>query len=136
MALAPFSPQYVKGCPPNGNEYNAFNIGSYASSMLWRGFVPVVGGFLQKNVQPPPTCQQQNNDLQGSMQKLISQDELSTGTDVDQLWNIMNEMLIDLQYAGGIISALMVTPVQGKLLYLFAGTTALTLLCVAILLSI
>lgn len=132
------SPSYVfpKGCPPVQSEYNALQGGTYAQEMLWRGWIPIVGPLLQMGVHPPPTCKDQNKALQDQMQNLIAANEIQMTNNALNLWQTMNDVLDNMQLLGVTLSDAMTAPIQYKLLYLFAGTTALTLLCLAILLNI
>lgn len=126
----------AKGCPPNASDYDVLYGGSYAQQMLWRGFVPIAGPFMQQSVNPPTTCEQQNRDLASQIDGSISAYQLQASDTIDEVWNAMRIMLADMTYMSAVVSDVRTTPLQFKLLYLFAGATALALLSVAILLSI
>ena len=132
----PKPPAPTKGCPPDVNEYNALYGGSYAQKMLWRGFIPLAGGFMQQTVDAPPTCVERNATLQAGMANNIADFELTSSENVPDIWNSMRVMLASMQHMTGVVSEVQTTPLQFKLLYLFAGTTALMLLSVAVLLSL
>jgi len=129
----PYSPP--SACPPNKAEYS-FGPGSYASKMFWRGFIPMAGGILQKNVKKPPTVIDQNNQLRQNMQQTVALWEAKAGDQSISLWTDLNDMLQDVVQIGAAVSSLMVLPLQSRLMYLFAGVVALGLLSVAILMGI
>uniref|UniRef100_A0A6C0C0K1 Uncharacterized protein n=1 Tax=viral metagenome TaxID=1070528 RepID=A0A6C0C0K1_9ZZZZ len=128
--------QPTKGCPPDKNEYDAWSGGSYAQKMLWRGFIPIAGPFMQQTVDKPPTCEDLNSDLQAQMSQNIATFEMQASQKLEDTWDVMRLMLGKLTYMSAIVSALRTTPLEFKLLYLFAGATSLGLLSLAIMLSI
>lgn len=135
VPLPPTAIKVPDVCPPNKNDYNWLSFGSYAQRMLWRGFIPIAGPFLQHKVDPPGSCSMQNTGLRGQMQQLIAV-HLAQDTDtLERMWQTMNSILYNVVFIGDTVTNLQTAPVQNQLLYLFAGTTALTLLTIAILLS-
>ena len=129
----PSAPQ----CPPNPDDYDPTVMGSYGSKMLWRGFVPIVGGYLQeKQAQAPETCEVENNTLTASMQQAVSGYAFNATDEARHLVTAMDHMVDNVAAVGSSVADLLVLPVQSRLLYLFAGTTALTLLAIALLLSL
>lgn len=125
-----------RGCPPDPQEYDVWHVGSYASKMFWRGFIPFFGGFLQSKVDQPPTCAEDNQNLAAGMEGALAEfEKVLTDTSLE-LWVDMNRMLADVTAIGQAVTDLMVLPLRNRLMYLFAAVTALALLMVAVLLGI
>ena len=125
-----------KSCPPDPNEYDFWRPGSYASKMLWRGFVPIFGGILQNGVPSPPTCAEDNQRLNAGMEGALSEFEKQLTASTRDLWVQMNRMLAEVTTIGRAVTDLMVLPLRNRLMYLFAAVTALTLLMLALLLGL
>ena len=122
-----------KSCPPDPDEYDFWRPGSYASRMLWRGFVPLFGGILQNRVESPPTCAEDNQRLNAGMEGALFEVQKELTLD---LWAQMNRMLAQLTTIGQAVADLTVLPLRNRLMYLFAAVAALTLLLLALLLSL
>ncbi len=118
----PYSPPSM--CPPNKAEYQ-LEPGSYASKMFWRGFIPMAGGIMQKNVKKPPTVIDENNKLRSNMQQTVAQWEAQAGSQSISIWEDLNDMLEDVVQIAAAMYPLVVLPLHTRLIYLFAGVIAL-----------
>jgi len=138
MATPPEPAEYdpPDSCPPDPREFQFWNFGTYAQSMIWRGFVPLAGGLLQARVDKPASCEEDNNDAMDAMEQNLAQWEKTAGGTEENLWITMNSVLSQLTVVGQVVSDLREMPLQNMLLYLVAAVTALALLSLAILIGL
>ena len=122
-------------CPPKPEDYS-FAPGSYGFSMVWRGMVPMLGGYLQSLITAPATCQGENDSLRKRMQGMMAMWEQGMQDQTKQLWRDMDNILSQVTTAAETVSDLLTVPLMERLMYLFAATTALAMLSIAILLGI
>jgi hypothetical protein len=70
------------------------------------------------------------------MEGILAEYEKTLTTQSVDLWVEMNRMLADVTVIGTAVANLQVLPLRNRLMYLFAGATALALLVLAVLFGI